>query len=102
VKKLAEGSAVIWRELDPAHVPGDGEPRFVDRGAIVCRHGRDAGGTYTEIEVDDGRVVQVHRDSLRPAPIACAHPEHRLGTHGRLKRNQRVCLTCGAVVVVRR
>jgi hypothetical protein len=35
-------------------------------------------------------------------PPPCLHPEHRLGTHGRLKSNQRVCLNCGEVVLVRR
>ena len=32
----------------------------------------------------------------------CPHPEHRLGTHGRLRKNQRVCLQCGATIVVSR
>ena len=35
---------------------------------------------------------------LPPGP--CPHPEHRLGTHGRLRKNQRVCLQCGDVVLV--
>lgn len=35
-------------------------------------------------------------------PPPCAHPEHRLGTHGGLRKHQRVCLNCGEVVLVRR
>ena len=32
----------------------------------------------------------------------CPHAEHRLGTHGRLKKNQRVCLQCGQTVIASR
>lgn len=97
--KLVIGGGAIWRELDPSHVPGEPE-RFVEHEVIVNSHGDE---TDTEIEVPDGRVLRVHRDSLRelPRPV-CLHPEHRLGTHGRLKSNQRVCMTCGDVVLVRR
>ena len=35
-------------------------------------------------------------------PAPCTHPEHRLGTRGGLRKHQRVCLQCGAVVLVRR
>lgn len=102
MKKLPIGAAVIWRELDPAFVPGD-EERWIEHDAIVRGHGRDAAGIYTEIEVADGRVLEVHRDALREAaPPICPHPEHRLGTHGRLRKHQRVCLQCGATVVVGR
>ena len=104
MKTIAEGSVVIWRELDPAHVPGEGAPTWIERKAIVCRHGRDESGVYTEIELFDppGSLVRVHRDSLREDTSPCLHPEHRLGTHGRLRSNQRVCMTCGDVVLVRR
>ena len=97
MKTFEPGSLVIWRELDPAQLPGDGEPRFVEHDVIV-RSCTD--GTY-EIEVDADRVVHVNGDSLRPFP-PCEHPEHRLGTHGRLRSNQRVCMNCGDVVLVRR
>lgn len=33
-------------------------------------------------------------------PAPCPHPEHRLGTHGRLKKHQRVCLQCGKVTML--
>ncbi|HSX23343.1 MAG TPA: hypothetical protein VLE97_11270 [Gaiellaceae bacterium] len=105
MKKIDEGAVVIWREPDPAHVPGGGEPTWIERRAIVCRHGRDESGVYTEIELLDepgAKVVRVHRDSLREDTSPCLHPEHRLGTHGRLRSNQRVCMTCGDVVLVRR
>lgn len=39
-------------------------------------------------------------DGLSPRP--CQHPEHRLGTRGGLRGNQRVCMNCGEVVLVRR
>lgn len=39
---------------------------------------------------------------LDAPPPPCAHPEHRLGTHGRLRKHQRVCLNCGEVVLLRR
>jgi len=34
-------------------------------------------------------------------PRPCEHPEHRLGTHGDLRPHQRVCMTCGEVVLAR-
>lgn len=105
MKTIAEGTVVVWRDPDPERVPGEGDPTWIERRAIVCRHGRDESGVYTEVELLDepgSRVVRVHRDSLREAPATCDHPEHRLGTHGRLKSNQRVCMTCGDVVLVRR
>jgi hypothetical protein len=40
-------------------------------------------------------------DVVAPPP-PCLHPEHRLGTHGGLRKHQRVCLNCGEVVLVRR
>ena len=36
---------------------------------------------------------------LDAPPPPCAHPEHRLGTHGGLRKHQRVCLNCGEVVL---
>jgi len=36
---------------------------------------------------------------LDAPPPPCKHPEHRLGTHGRLRKHQRVCLNCGEVVL---
>ena len=50
-------------------------------------------------------AAQAHAESaasVEEVPSPCTHPEHRLGTHGRLKKNQRVCLQCGATVVVSR
>lgn len=36
----------------------------------------------------------------RDAYVPCAHPEHRLGTRGGLRPHQRVCMTCGEVVLI--
>ena len=33
-------------------------------------------------------------------PPPCPHPAHRLGTHGSLRKHQRVCCQCGKVVLV--
>lgn len=35
-------------------------------------------------------------------PRPCPHPEHRLGTNGGIRPHQRVCLQCGAVVLVKK
>lgn len=75
------------------------DPLEVDVGTIVeftfarCRvHWDEAGEIYTE-EPDD--LVHVNA-------VTCTHPEHRRGTHGRLRSNQEVCMTCGAIVLKKR
>lgn len=45
--------------------------------------------------------VDVDVDIDAPPP-PCLYPDHRLGTHGRLLKHQRVCLNCGDIVLVRR
>lgn len=54
----------------------------------------DCGGWLVFQRASDADVLGTY--------VPCEHPEHRLGTHGRLKRNQRVCLNCGDVILVRR
>ena len=56
----------------------------------------DCGGAWTFVEAttQDGDV------NAPPSP--CTHPDHRLGTRGGLKKHQRVCLQCGAVVLAPR
>ncbi len=45
--------------------------------------------------------ISKHGDSpVEEVPAKCDHPPHRLGTNGSLRRNQRVCLNCGATVTV--
>lgn len=52
---------------------------------------------------DDETPASVVDDlDLDAPPPPCTHPEHRLGTHGGLRKHQRVCLNCGEVVLVRR
>ena len=46
-------------------------------------------------------AVDVEVDVDAP-PTPCTHPEHRLGTRGGLRKHQRVCLQCGAVVLAPR
>lgn len=52
-KRYSSGMRVLWRD-------GAGSRR----PAAVVRHGRDRDGTYTEIELEDGRRVKAHRSQL--------------------------------------
>ena len=66
----------------------------------------------TELVKLDGAAIETTAEATRPAtdvdvdvdaPSApCTHPEHRLGTRGGLRKHQRVCLQCGAVVLAPR
>ena len=51
----------------------------------------EATSPVTDVDVD-----------LDAPPAPCPHPEHRLSTRGGLRKHQRVCLQCGAVVLARR
>lgn len=62
---------------------------LVDSGALRKETAAEAASPSTDVDVD-------------AAPAPCPHPEHRLGTRGGLRKHQRVCLQCGAVVLARR
>lgn len=47
----------------------------------------------------DDPDVEADPIDLDAPPPPCTHPEHRLGTHGRLRKHQRVCLNCGETVL---
>ncbi len=59
LKKFPEG-AHVWVDLGVEIIPGCG-PITVIVEAVVIRHGRDAGGIYTEVLYDDGTIEPVHR-----------------------------------------
>jgi hypothetical protein len=48
---------------------------------------------------DEETDVDIDIDIDAPPP-PCPHPEHRLGTHGGLRKHQRVCLQCGSVILI--
>jgi hypothetical protein len=56
----------------------------------------EAAAETTSSAADDVEV------DVEAPPPPCPHPEHRLGTHGRLRKHQRVCLQCSAVVLAPR
>jgi len=47
----------------------------------------------TEVKVDSDL-------DLDAPPPPCPHPEHRHGTRGGLRKNQRVCCQCSKVITV--
>ena len=80
-----------------------GEEEAAQRGAID----RSFHGINLTCWIRVLAAAQAHAEIAAAAPDMdqaqpCPHPEHRLGTHGRLKKNQRVCLQCGQTVTVSR
>ena len=57
----------------------------------------DCGGAWAFVDGTSPATADVDAP-----PLPCTHPAHRLGTRGGLKKHQRVCLQCGAVVLARR
>ena len=55
----------------------------------------DCGGAWTFVEAP----TSPPQSDIDSPPLPCEHPEHRLGTHGRLRKHQRVCMNCGETVL---
>lgn len=77
---------------------------------LACKPMETVDGSHALIDCGGWLVFQRHRaaEPQEPKPVEeidlpappCPHPEHRLGTNGRLRKHQRVCLQCGEVVVI--
>lgn len=91
--------------VDGSYVPypGDMPPRV--KAEESARWYREVIGNHEAVVVElrpatGGRAARQEAPKAEDAPAPCAHPEHRLGTHGGLRPHQRVCMTCGKVVLV--
>jgi hypothetical protein len=91
-------------KLPVPEIDGDQHARYED--TLPCeppkraRKRKTSGTKKPAIEITAKATSSVIDVDAPPPP--CPHPEHRLGTHGRLRKHQRVCLNCGEVILIRR
>lgn len=94
--------------VDGSYVPYDGDMPPRVKAEEEARWYREVIGSHEAVVVElrpatgaraakRGESPTIEEDT----PRACGHPEHRLGTRGGLRPHQRVCMTCGEVVIKR-